>query len=97
MSQFRVFDPTLKGILPIAPGEECVSQGVLGVDLDSPFEPLASDGIVCLAGAVEVLDTPTQEVPGLQVARVLAMDAHLLAGGELDLQGGDDVLRDLVL
>ena len=25
------------------------------------------------------------------------MDPHLLAGGELDLQGCDDVLRDLVL
>ena len=78
-------------------GEERVRRRELRIERDRPFEARAG-----LCGPLsrpppEPLPRLQEQVVGLEVVGVAALDARALARGQVDLQRGDDGARDLVL
>ena len=78
-------------------GKERVRRRELRIERDRPFEVRAG-----LCGALsrpppEPIPRLQEQIVGLEVLGVAALDARSLARGQMDLQRGDDGVRDLVL
>src|SRR5204863_2456890 len=79
------------------PAQACVGPRILGIELESLGEEPPRLGTASARRMLSFVMAPKHQVVGLEHTRWRPADTNLLSLGDLDGQGSDDLLCDLVL